>query len=149
MEILEKSLRRDVYSVAGLGSGELACISTKSQAAENACPIHSTTRHDEREEVAPVRSNINKTWEPTLPCAAVPAFTQAHPASVGFLAVQGALTGGPRIVRPRINDLNVGTQQSIGAYRTSGSAAAGSLMADVSAPAGAKASGVPPRGRPV
>lgn len=96
-----------------------------------------------------MRSNETRLWALTLSGAGATASTLAHPTRVGFLAVQGVTTGGLRFARPRNNQINVKIQPSMGAYGISGSAAQVSLMVDASAPATAKASGVPPRGRPV
>ena len=93
----------------------------------------------------------------------------AHPVKVGLSAVYGTsvsgawqgvvrdqhAVGGAHNARPRTNELTINVQQALGVYgdpsfiRTSVTAAKGSLMAKPLAPATAKASGVPPRGRPV
>jgi hypothetical protein len=92
----------------------------------------------------------------------------AHPAQVGLSGVrdsesrgmklsglqQEQATGGVLIAQPRTTDLTINVQQTLGAYGTpshgtSVFTAKGSLMARPIAPATGKASGVPPRGRPV
>ncbi|HKD95971.1 MAG TPA: hypothetical protein VKB69_00085 [Micromonosporaceae bacterium] len=91
-------------------------------------------------------------WTPSLAplCPFVPATNAAHPSPVGFLAVQGNATGGLLVERPRNTKLEVRTQgRAIGFYGTSVPVVQGSGMTDVSAQAATKASGVPPRGRPV
>lgn len=88
----------------------------------------------------------------TLPvlCADVPTIKTAHPTMVGFLTAQGASTGGLRFPQPRTTkETNVLAQLPNGVYGTRGSVAKGSQMADALTPVGVKASGVPPRGRPV
>ena len=93
----------------------------------------------------------------------------AHPVMVGLPAVYGTSVsgvrqgvvrdqhafGGARNAQPRTNELTINVQQPLGVYGdplfigTSVTAAKGSLMTKPLAPASAKASGVPPRGRPV
>jgi hypothetical protein len=82
-------------------------------------------------------------------CSFAPAMNDAHPSQVGFLAVQGNATGGLLIERPRNTQADVRTQrQALGVYGTSVPVVQGSGT-DATAPAATKASGVPPRGRPV
>jgi hypothetical protein len=95
-----------------------------------------------------MRLNFTEPLPPALPGAGSIATVSAHPTKVGLLAVQG-VTGGLRSARPRTNQFTVQIQPGTGVYGTSASAAQGSLMTDAVAPAGAKVSGVPPRGRPV
>lgn len=105
---------------------------------------------------------ITWTQTSTLPVMCAPASTPmpAHP-TVGLMAVRGTevstsllhgdlFNGGLlQDQRPRTNSLTVRVLPIIGAYGTSVSAFQGSQKPETTAPAGAKASGVPPRGRPV
>jgi hypothetical protein len=77
----------------------------------------------------------------TRACVDVPAASSAHPNPVGYLAVQGVF-GGSRMARPRT------TGAPNGAYKINVSTIQ-FPMAGVRAAAGARASGIPPRGRPV
>jgi hypothetical protein len=113
---------------------------------------------------------ITWTQPSTLPvlCTPVSASTPAHPTKVGFLAVRGAalrstrfqgadldlhasLTNGGLLQaeQPRTNALTVRILPIMGAYGASVSAVQGSQKPETAAPAVGKASGVPPRGRPV
>lgn len=86
-----------------------------------------------------------------VPCANPLTIKAAHLIPVGFLSVRGAATGDPCLGRSRsMNETNVRTRMTAtGVYGTRGSVAQGSQAADALVPASAKASGVPPRGRPV
>jgi len=113
---------------------------------------------------------ITWTQPSTLPvlCAPVSASTPAHPTKVGFLAVRGAALSSTRFLgadldlhasltnggllqaeQPRTNTRTVRILPIMGAYGTNVSAVQGSLKPETAAPAVGKASGVPPRGRPV
>ncbi len=95
-----------------------------------------------------MRSN----WTPSSAplCSFVPTTNAAHLSPVGFLAVQGAATGGLLIERPRSTKFDRRAQRPVGVYGTNVPAVQqGSGMTDTTAPAAVKASGVPPRGRPV
>lgn len=112
---------------------------------------------------------MGTTWTQTssLPdwCAPVSIDELAHSETVGFLAVRlpdasdltnGAegsatrMTGGlPRDGRPRTTKLSVRILPIMGAYGTGVSASQGSQKPTMAAVAATKASGVPPRGRPV
>ncbi len=76
-----------------------------------------------------------------------PVAKLAHPAKVGFLAVQGDAIGGS-LLESRSITFDVRIQPSNGANGISGSAAQGSPMPK-SRPGSEEASGVPPRSRPV
>ena len=101
---------------------------------------------------------ITWTQTSTLPvlCAPVSTPKLAHPTMVGFLAVRGAkdraslINGGlPQHEQPRTTTSTVRILPIMGAYGTGVSALQGSQKPDAAASAGVKASGVPPRGRPV
>jgi hypothetical protein len=98
-----------------------------------------------------------------LLCAGAAGAKTAHPTKVGLLPVLGGhvstgidLAGGAPFARPRTTEPTIFVQRTLGAYGrpqgvngTSVLTAQGSQMAKPLAPAGAQASGVPPRGRPV
>lgn len=89
------------------------------------------------------------TPSPASLCSFAPAMNGAHPFQVGLLAVQSNATGGLLVERPRNTKADVRLQrQALGVYGTSVPVVQGSGI-DVTAPAATKASGVPPRGRPV
>lgn len=95
---------------------------------------------------------MRSTWTPSsaLACFFAPATNAAHPSPVGFLAVQGVATGGLLIERPRTTQSDCRAQRPVGVYGINVPAAQqGSGMTCTTAPAAVKASGVPPRGRPV
>jgi len=90
-------------------------------------------------------------WTPSLAplCSFASAMNGAHPSQVGFLPVQSNATGGRLIERPRNTQADVRTQRpALGVYGTSVPVVQGSGI-DVTVQAATKASGVPPRGRPV
>jgi len=98
-----------------------------------------------------------------LLCAGAAGATTAHPKQVGLLPVHGGqvwtgidLAGGALDARPRTTETTNFVQRPLAGYGrpqgvngTSVSTAQDSQMAKPLAPAGTKASGVPPRGRPV
>ena len=95
-----------------------------------------------------MESYVNSTSVLPVLRAFQPVAKLAHPAKVGFLAVQGDAIGGS-LLKSRSNPFDVRIQPTNGANGISGSAAQGSPMVDVAVPAETKARGVPPRGRPV
>lgn len=95
-----------------------------------------------------MESNVYSTSVLPVLRAFKPVAKLAHPAKVGFLAVQDDAIGGS-LLESRSITFDVRIQPTNGANGISGSAAQGSPMVDVAVPAETKARGVPPRGRPV